>query len=54
MTKRALIAGITGQDGSYLAGLPLWALAWIKRVTCLPDIPVVLSSVSTVAVQRLS
>lgn len=28
------------------------ALAWMKRATYLPDIPVVLSSVNTVAVQR--
>ena len=102
MTKRALIAGITGQDGSYVAELLLSksyevhgvirrastfntgrvttgtgpirlleavrlsgiqihrytampigrALAWIRRVTYVPDIPVVLSSVNTVAVQR--
>jgi len=115
MTKRALIAGITGQGGSYLAeptlsksyevhgvirrastfntariepgaqivlhygdrshgsrlvtrlleavrlsgiqihrdtAMPIGrALAWIKRVIYLPDIPVVLSSVNTVAVR---
>lgn len=67
MTKRALIAGTTGTgsirllEAVRLSGIQIHrytampigrALAWIKRVINLPDIPVVLSSVNTVAVQR--